>query len=116
MKCPNCKSNRFIRLPEMKTNPAHKRCQDCSCVFDFERRKGSSTVRANPIVGIHPMSEIIEKKLFGFSTVPEKEQRRMISRAIKAACAGYDELLIKVEELEIKSRELEAELEAQSGD
>ena len=44
-------------------------------------------------VKTHPLAEIIQKKLFGFESVPHKEQRKMINRAIKAACKYHDEAI-----------------------
>ena len=49
-------------------------------------------------VKIHPFSEVLEKKLFGFGGVPYIEQKRMVSRAIKAAVAEYNKLRAEVEQ------------------
>jgi len=52
---------------------------------------------SNPTVKIHPLSEILERKLSGFCGVPYIEQRRMICRAIKSAVAEYDILKKDIE-------------------
>ena len=59
-------------------------------------------------VKIHPFSEVLEKKLFGFGGVPYIEQKRMVSRAIKAAVAEYNKL-----RAELASQK--ADLEASGG-
>jgi len=41
-------------------------------------------------VRTHPLAEIILKKLFGFETVPKKEQRRMVIRVVKAAVEWHE--------------------------
>jgi len=38
----------------------------------------------------HPLAEILAKKLFGIEGVPIKEQRKMVSRAIKAAVEFHE--------------------------
>lgn len=38
-----------------------------------------------PTVKIHPLAEVIAKKLFGIETVNRQEQNRMVQRAVKAA-------------------------------
>ena len=43
------------------------------------------------LVKSHPLAEIIAKKLFGITTVPPTEQKRMVNRAIKAAVQWYEE-------------------------
>jgi len=37
------------------------------------------------VKGNHPLGELLAKKLFSIETVPPKEQKRMVRRAIKAA-------------------------------
>ena len=42
-------------------------------------------------VKTHPLAEILAKKLFAIETVPKKERRRMITRAIKAAVEFHEQ-------------------------
>ncbi len=42
-------------------------------------------------VKTHPLAEILAKKLFGITTVPKKEQQKMVNRAIKAAVKYHEE-------------------------
>lgn len=42
----------------------------------------SVTVKPN-----HPLAEILARKLFGIEGAPQKEQTKMVNRAIKAAVA-----------------------------
>ncbi len=44
----------------------------------------------------HPLAEIILKKLFSIETVPPKEQKRMVSRAVKAAVEYHDSKILNV--------------------
>ncbi len=44
-------------------------------------------------VKIHPMAELLAKKLFSIENVPKNEQKKMVSRAIKEACKLYDEVV-----------------------
>ena len=37
------------------------------------------------VKGNHPLAEILAQNLFSIETVPPKEQRKMVNRAIKAA-------------------------------
>ena len=46
-------------------------------------------------VKVHPLGEILSRKLFGIETVPKAEQTKMVRRAIKAAMKFYDEQLPK---------------------
>ena len=39
------------------------------------------------VKGNHPLVEILAKNLFSIETVPPREQRKMVNRAIKAAVA-----------------------------
>jgi hypothetical protein len=50
----------------------------------------------------HPLAEILARKLFSIETVPAKEQRRMVQRAIKAAV----EYVLPIEEKARKYNEL----------
>jgi len=43
-----------------------------------------------PSVKVHPLAEIIAKRLFGIWDVPATEQRKMISRACKAAIEYHE--------------------------
>ncbi|MCP3921694.1 MAG: hypothetical protein GY714_03825 [Desulfobacterales bacterium] len=45
----------------------------------------------------HPLAEILSKKLFGIETVPVKEQKRMVNRAIKAAVEYHEGIPVKKE-------------------
>ena len=47
----------------------------------------------------NPLAEIISCKLFGIETVPAKEQRKMVNRAIKAAISYHEEKISKIEKL-----------------
>lgn len=52
----------------------------------------------NPIeVNVHPLAEIIVKKLSGISRVPYLEQMCMINRAVKAAVKYHDEKLATIQ-------------------
>lgn len=44
----------------------------------------------SPTVKTHPLADIIAKRLFGIETVPVKEQRKMVNRAVKSACEYHD--------------------------
>ncbi len=48
------------------------------------------------IVKTHPLAEILSKKLFGIETVPAKEQRRAVNRAIKAAVEYHEKIINKI--------------------
>lgn len=50
-------------------------------------------------VKTHPMVEIIAKKLFGIECAPAQEQRKMVSRAVKAAAKEWDKLQEENEQL-----------------
>ncbi len=39
----------------------------------------------------HPLAEILAKKLFSIEIVPQKEQTRMVNRAIKAAVQWHED-------------------------
>jgi len=52
-----------------------------------------------PTVKIHPLAEIIAKKLFGIESVPPEEARKMVSRAAKAAVKWHEELQVDYEDL-----------------
>lgn len=49
-------------------------------------KKTGITVQPN-----HPLAELLACKLFGIEGVPQKEQTRMVNRAIKAAVKWYEE-------------------------
>ena len=49
------------------------------------------------VKGNHPLAEIIAKRLLGISTVPIKEQRRMIARAIKEAVEYHEATISDME-------------------
>ena len=70
---------------------------------------------SNPAVKIHPFGEILELKLSGFAGVPYIEQRRMVSRAIKAAVAEYDKLQAENERLKAALIQHRADLHCGSG-
>lgn len=40
----------------------------------------------------HPLAEIIACKLFGIEIVPDKEKRKMVNRAIKAAINYHEQI------------------------
>ena len=42
-------------------------------------------------VKIHPLAEILAKKLFGINSVPKKERTKMVNRAIKAAVEFHEQ-------------------------
>lgn len=42
------------------------------------------------VVKVHPMAELLNKKLFSIETVSKTEQSKMVRRAILAACELYD--------------------------
>ena len=44
-------------------------------------------------VKTHPLAEIILRRLFSIETVPAKEQRRMVTRAVKAAVEWHEYML-----------------------
>lgn len=48
-------------------------------------------------VKIHPLGEIVAKKLSGITVVPKNEQLRMTDRAIKAAMKYHDERIAELE-------------------
>jgi len=54
---------------------------------------------SNPTVKVHPLGEILSRKLFGIEGVPRDEQSKMVSRAITAAKAEYDKLQAENEKL-----------------
>ena len=64
-----------------------------------------------PIVKTHPLEEILSRKLFGFTTVPPQEQKRMVNRAIKAAMKEYDILEAQNAKIDREHAERVAELE-----
>ena len=43
------------------------------------------------VKGNHPLAEIIGRKLLGIESVPIKEQRRMVARAVKASVEFYEQ-------------------------
>ena len=47
----------------------------------------------NPTVTIDPLAEIIARKLSGIEGVPAAEQKRMVSRAIKAAVEFHNKTI-----------------------
>jgi len=49
-----------------------------------------------PTVQTHPLAELLQKKLFGITTVPQHEQKKMVERAIKAAVSFSRELELEI--------------------
>ncbi len=56
----------------------------------------------------HALTEIIGRKMFAFELVPPKEQKRMVSRAIKASVEWAVDLEAQVKALEEENRDLNA--------
>lgn len=54
--------------------------------------------RSNMTVKVHPLGEIIAKKLFSIETVPMKEQTKMVHRACKAAMEYHDQAMKELRE------------------
>jgi len=46
------------------------------------------------LVEVHPLLELISRKLFGIEHVPKKEQRRMVNRACKEAVAWHESQIL----------------------
>ena len=49
------------------------------------------------VKGNHPLAEILAKKLFSIETVPAKEQKRMVNRAINAGVEYHKAEIKKLE-------------------
>ena len=57
----------------------------------------------------HPLVELLAKRLFGITTVPEPEQRRMVHRACKAAAEYHDS---EIKRLRAENAKLQRDLAA----
>ena len=51
-----------------------------------------------PTVVVHPIAEIVAKKMFSVETVPSQEARKMVRRAALAAAERYDRDIKALEE------------------